>query len=91
MNLPIAFEEKMRELLGAEFDDYIKCYEEKRLYGLRVNTKKSVWKNLKRFVRLRFNRYHGLRMDFIMMESTCSRQSIHIILPDFFTYRSLVP
>lgn len=39
MNLPIAFEEKMRELLGAEFDDYIKCYEEKRLYGLRVNTK----------------------------------------------------
>ena len=40
MNLPIAFEEKMRELLGAEFDDYIKCYEEKRLYGLRVNTKK---------------------------------------------------
>lgn len=90
MNLPIAFEKKMRELLGAEFDDYIKCYEEKRLYGLRVNTKKSVWKNLKRFVHLRFNRYHGLRMDFIMMESTCSRQSIHIILPDFFTYRSLV-
>lgn len=41
MNLPIAFEEKMRELLGAEFDDYIKCYEEKRLYGLRVNTKKN--------------------------------------------------
>ena len=40
MNLPIAFEKKMRELLGAEFDDYIKCYEEKRLYGLRVNTKK---------------------------------------------------
>ena len=32
MNLPIAFEKKMRELLGAEFNDYIKCYEEKRLY-----------------------------------------------------------
>ncbi len=40
MSLPIAFEEKMKMLLGAEFDDYIKCYEEKRLYGLRVNTKK---------------------------------------------------
>lgn len=40
MNLPVAFEEKMRELLGGEFDAYIKCYEEKRLYGLRVNTKK---------------------------------------------------
>lgn len=40
MDLPIAFVEKMKSLLGDEFDDYIKCYEEKRLYGLRVNTKK---------------------------------------------------
>lgn len=40
MNLPIAFEEKMKQLLGEEFPDYIKCYEEPRWYGLRVNTKK---------------------------------------------------
>lgn len=40
MNLPAAFVEKMQGLLGDEFDDYIKCYDEKRLYGLRVNTKK---------------------------------------------------
>ncbi len=40
MNLPIAFVDKMKLLLGDEFDDYIKCYDEKRLYGLRVNTKK---------------------------------------------------
>ena len=40
MNLPVAFTDKMKELLGNEFEDYIKCYEEKRLYGLRVNTKK---------------------------------------------------
>ena len=40
MNLPAAYEEKIKKLLGAEFDEYIKCYEEKRLYGLRVNTKK---------------------------------------------------
>lgn len=40
MNLPIAFVEKMKHLLGEEFDDYIKCYDEPRLYGLRVNTKK---------------------------------------------------
>lgn len=40
MNLPIAFVDKMKNLLGDEFDDYIKCYDEKRLYGLRVNTKK---------------------------------------------------
>lgn len=40
MNLPVAFVEKMKNLLGEEFEQYIKCYEEKRLYGLRVNTKK---------------------------------------------------
>ena len=40
MNLPASFVEKMKELLGEEFDSYIKCYDEKRWYGLRVNTKK---------------------------------------------------
>ena len=40
MNLPSAFEEKMRGLLQEEFDEYIACYEEPRYYGLRVNTAK---------------------------------------------------
>ncbi|WP_251387351.1 RsmF rRNA methyltransferase first C-terminal domain-containing protein [Mediterraneibacter agrestimuris] len=40
MNLPIAFEEKMKALLGEEYEDYLRCYEEPRHYGLRVNTKK---------------------------------------------------
>lgn len=40
MNLPIAFEEKMRSLLGEEYDSYLRCYDEPRHYGLRVNTGK---------------------------------------------------
>lgn len=40
MNLPSTFEEKMKELLGEEFDEYIACYDEPRYYGLRVNTSK---------------------------------------------------
>lgn len=40
MDLPIRFTEKMRTLLGDEYDDYIRCYDETRLYGLRVNTNK---------------------------------------------------
>ena len=40
MNLPVAFTDKMKELLGSEYDEYIACYDETRLYGLRVNTKK---------------------------------------------------
>ena len=40
MNLPAAFEEKMKDLLKEEYEEYIACYEEPRYYGLRVNTKK---------------------------------------------------
>lgn len=40
MNLPIAFEQKMRELLKDDYENYIRCYDESRWYGLRVNTKK---------------------------------------------------
>ena len=40
MELPKAFEEKMRTLLGEEFEEYAACYEEPRYYGLRVNTAK---------------------------------------------------
>lgn len=40
MKLPETFEKKIKTLLKDEFDDYIKCYEEQRLYGLRVNTAK---------------------------------------------------
>ena len=48
MNLPVAFIEKMKLLLGEEFDDYIKCYDEGRLYGLRVNTKKITVEDFKK-------------------------------------------
>lgn len=40
MKLPERFEKKIKTILKDEYDDYIKCYEEKRLYGLRVNTAK---------------------------------------------------
>ncbi len=40
MNLPIEFQEKMKVLLGDEYDEYIDCYEKPRYYGLRVNTSK---------------------------------------------------
>lgn len=49
LNLPIEFEEKMKRLLGDEFDEYIKCYKEPRYYGLRVNTQKI---SVEEFVKL---------------------------------------
>lgn len=48
MNLPLKFEDKMRELLKDEFDAYIGCYNEPRYYGLRVNTEKISVEEFKR-------------------------------------------
>lgn len=40
MRLPESFENKMKEILSDEFEDYLKSYNYKRMYGLRVNTNK---------------------------------------------------
>lgn len=40
MELPVLFQENMRWLLGEEYKDYIRSFNEKRVYGLRVNTLK---------------------------------------------------
>lgn len=40
MQLPEKYKEAMKELLKEEYDKYIECFEEPRLYGLRVNTSK---------------------------------------------------
>ncbi len=40
IKLPEKFENRMKELLQDEYDDYLQCYDEPRYYGLRVNTNK---------------------------------------------------
>ena len=40
MNLPKLFEDRMRRLLGAEYEDYLACYTKPHFGGLRVNTLK---------------------------------------------------
>ncbi len=40
ISLPGAFKEKMKELLEADYENYINCFEEPRHFGLRVNTSK---------------------------------------------------
>ena len=40
MNLPLEYTEKMKVLLGEEYDDYIASFDEGRFYGLRANTLK---------------------------------------------------
>lgn len=40
MTLPKLFEDRMRELLGEEFEEYAACFDKKHYSGLRVNTLK---------------------------------------------------
>lgn len=40
MKLPSLFENKMKEILGDEFGEFVKSYDNQRMYGLRVNTNK---------------------------------------------------
>jgi NOL1/NOP2/sun family putative RNA methylase len=40
MKLPELFEDRMKELLKDEYEDYLMCFEEKHYSGLRVNTLK---------------------------------------------------
>ena len=37
MNLPEKYTESMKMMLGDEYDSYIESFNDKRLYGLRVN------------------------------------------------------
>lgn len=41
MNLPAAFLTRMEKLLGAEYEEFIKSYEQERYYGLRRNPLKA--------------------------------------------------
>lgn len=40
MNLPREFLERMERMLGAEYEDFLRTYQEPRKFGLRVNTMK---------------------------------------------------
>lgn len=53
MNLPKDFADKMKNLLGNEYEDFINSYKEERSYGLRINTLKISIENF-----LNINPFH---------------------------------
>ena len=40
MNLPRQFEDRMKRLLGNEYQEYLQCYQKPHYGGIRVNTLK---------------------------------------------------
>mgnify|MGYP000479571349 CR=1 FL=1 len=65
MNLPKEFEEKMKTLLGSEYEEYTACYDEPRHYGLRVNTAKISVEDFLKIAPGRWSRFRGSRMDLL--------------------------
>jgi NOL1/NOP2/sun family putative RNA methylase len=49
MNLPKQFEDRMKELLGEEYKEYLQCYTNPHYSGLRVNTMKTTPEVFERF------------------------------------------
>ena len=86
MNLPEKYLNSMKDMLKDDFDDYLESFNDKRLYGLRVNNLKISTED---FLNLSLHPYLGLRMAFTMKKQI-NRQSTHIITPDFTIFRSLV-
>lgn len=50
LKLPEAFLERMKEMLGEDYDHFIESYEKPRTYGLRVNTAKISCEEFERIV-----------------------------------------
>ena len=84
MNLPKVFEEKMKDLLGSEYEAYTACYDEPRHYGLRVNTAKISVEDFLKIAPWPLEPVPWIHNGF-------SRRNIHIISQDFIICRSQVP
>ena len=40
MDLPVQFMERMKQMLGGEFEEFLASYDKERAYGMRINTLK---------------------------------------------------
>ncbi len=50
LKLPEAFLSRMQEMLGAEYDAFLRSFESGRTYGLRVNTDKITCEEFEKIV-----------------------------------------
>ena len=85
-----AFLSRMQNMLGDEYESFLKSYEAPRTYGLRVNTAKISCDEFERIVRSRSLRFRGSPMD-IFIRKMSVHLSVHSIRPDFSICRNQVP
>ena len=88
--LPLPFLERMKEMLGNDYDAFLESYENPRTYGLRVNTAKLSCQDFEELPPLRFDRSRGSQTDISTMRKA-DRHAAPTIRPDFIISRSQVP
>lgn len=87
MNLPEKYLNSMKDMLKDDFDDYLESFNDKRLYGLRVNNLKISTED---FLKISPFKLTPIPLRSFTMKKQINRQSTHIITPDFTIFRSLV-
>lgn len=59
IQLPDEFREKMKRLLGAEYDSFIESYDKERVQGLRINPLKISREKFDEISHFIWKRFHG--------------------------------
>lgn len=88
--LPLPFLERMKEMLGDDYNTFLQSYENPRTYGLRINTANFPARILKNFPPLRSDRSRGSPTDISTMRKA-DRHAAPTIRPDFIISRNQVP
>lgn len=91
INLPEEYEKEMRSLLGAEFEEYKKIYEQPVRQGLRFNPyklTKPVWEEIMPFEK---EEIPWVENGYYIHGGKEILQDIPIILQVFITFRSPAP
>lgn len=85
-----AFLSRMQNMLGDEYESFLKSYEAPRTYGLRVNTAKISCDEFERIVPFPVTPIPWISMD-IFIRKMSVHLSVHSIRPDFSICRNQVP
>ena len=90
MELPVAFCDEMKRILGDEYEDYLKSMEGTRKFGLRVNTAKISAEDFLKISPFELTPIPYVKNGFIMMGRKNSLRNIRIILRDYIICRTQV-
>ena len=90
MNLPESYLKTMKDMLGDDYDAYLESFNDKRLYGLRVNNLKISTEDFLKISPFKLKPIPWIKMASIMRKTT-SLQSIHITTQVCIIYRNQVP